>query len=104
MNVSNCLLLFSATTENSFEFDKKATKNESLDHPDIAPGGSSNVSVSNALKGVEFIAQHIKNADKDTEVNFYTIFIHDIYPLIISYELLIRYSKSKDYSYNLHAK
>jgi len=56
------------TTENSFEFDKKATKNESLDHPDIAPGGSSNVSVSNALKGVEFIAQHIKNADKDTEV------------------------------------
>ena len=80
MNVSNCLLLFSATTENSFEFDKKATKNESLDHPDIAPGGSSNVSVSNALKGVEFIAQHIKNADKDTEVNLYAIFIHDIHP------------------------
>ena len=59
---------FSDTTENSFEFDKKATKTESLDHPDVAPGGSSNVSVSNALKGVEFIAQHIKNADKDTEV------------------------------------
>jgi len=56
------------TTENSFEFDKKETKTESLDHPDVAPGGSSNVSVSNALKGVEFIAQHIKNADKDTEV------------------------------------
>ena len=62
------LFYFSATTENSFEFDKKATKTESLDHPDVAPGGSSNVSVSNALKGVEFIAQHIKNADKDTEV------------------------------------
>ena len=41
---------------------------EPLEHPGVAPGGSSNVSVSNALKGVEFIAQHIKNADKETEV------------------------------------
>ena len=57
-----------ASTENAFEFDRKATQKDTLEHPDVAPGGSSNVSVSNALKGVEFIAQHIKNADKDTEV------------------------------------
>jgi len=57
-----------ATTENAFDYDAKAPKKETLEHPGVAPGGSSNVSVSNALKGVEFIAQHIKNADKDTEV------------------------------------
>jgi hypothetical protein len=57
-----------ATTENAFDYDTKAPKKETLEHPGVAPGGSSNVSVSNALKGVEFIAQHIKNADKDTEV------------------------------------
>merc|ERR1711936_725206 len=57
-----------ATTENAFDYDTKAPKKETLEHPGVAPGGSSNVSVSNALKGVEFIAQHIKNADKDTEI------------------------------------
>ena len=60
--------VFPATTENTFDYDAKAPKKETLEHPGVAPGGSSNVSVSNALKGVEFIAQHIKNADKDTEV------------------------------------
>ena len=62
------IFVFSATTENAFDYDTKAPKKETLEHPGVVPGGSSNVSVSNALKGVEFIAQHIKNADKDTEV------------------------------------
>ena len=46
----------------------KSDRNESLDHPDVAPGGHSNVSVSNALKAVELIALHTNNAKKCTEV------------------------------------
>ena len=39
------------------------------DHPGLAPGSSANTSVANALKGVEFIAQHIKDEDRDNEVS-----------------------------------
>ena len=73
ISVSNYI---TATTGNPFDFYTKETKKETLEHPGVAPGGSSNISVSNALKGVEFIAQHIKNADKDTEV---------MYPFCIEY-------------------
>ena len=38
------------------------------EHPGLAPGSSANTSVANALKGVEFIAQHIKDEDRDNEV------------------------------------
>ena len=62
-----CACVISATTDDTFGLDAKAKK-ESIQHPGVAPGGSSNVSVSNALKGIEFIAQHIKNADKENEV------------------------------------
>ena len=36
------------------------------------PGTSSNMKA--ALRGVEYIAQHIKNQDKDNEVSFFEIF------------------------------
>ena len=49
------------TSENAFDFETK-------EHPGVAPGGSSNITVSNALKGVEFITQHIKNEDKEKEI------------------------------------
>ena len=45
------------------------SKPEPNEHPGLAPGSSANTSVANALKGVEFIAQHIKDEDRDNEVS-----------------------------------
>ena len=55
------------------------SKPEPNEHPGLAPGSSANTSVANALKGVEFIAQHIKDEDRDNEVS------SDILTLEIAY-------------------
>ena len=58
------------------------------EHPGLAPGSSANTSVANALKGVEFIAQHIKDEDRDNEVRKTQKIMRALLKIVCSVRLL----------------
>ena len=63
-----------------------SSKPEPNEHPGLAPGSSANTSVANALKGVEFIAQHIKDEDRDNEVSSSTVVSEELAVMVLWFE------------------